>query len=488
MSDGIYLRILGDFGPFSRMGKSIGYQVTIGKSSYLIDCGAPLFQQIGGHGLKEVKGLIITHCHDDHKRWFTDLALFHMYAVDITYKVFAFTSDDIHEELIRTSAAALDRSLSNDSKKIVDIPYEEYVNYQVIGPRAKYRIVLKDEGNGKTGLYIVDSNGNIVDPDTAKIVISDKTKRPRMLFKDPDYKEWVEPESFYPFSSNIFYEKEKNIYSDHEGFTIEAIKASVWHGIPAIGVRISTNEEKLVFSSDTVNNIHLWKELYTENIPQRLGMSKKEFDSASIIYGDINNYIERVWSEGRYIEALHAFKDAIVVHDVSIKAGAVHTEYNILKNTMLKKENTILTHSPDRITSEWALCDTEKHFKIKGKKFFEVVGNKLYPMNADVYHKEGGRYYVGYKNKTGNYGVYERDGFLALSKDKDSHSGKHLFNVDMYEDISGRYFPKIENKNAEYLKRHDGRIERIEFTEKGSKGVVVESRRDRLLKKKSKPR
>ena len=37
MSDGITVKVLGDFGPFSRMGKSIGYQVTIGKSSYLID-------------------------------------------------------------------------------------------------------------------------------------------------------------------------------------------------------------------------------------------------------------------------------------------------------------------------------------------------------------------------------------------------------------------------------------------------------------------
>lgn len=61
MSDGITVRILGDYGPFPRMGKSIGYQIIIGQSSYLIDCGAPLFQQIGGHGLKEVRGLIITH-------------------------------------------------------------------------------------------------------------------------------------------------------------------------------------------------------------------------------------------------------------------------------------------------------------------------------------------------------------------------------------------------------------------------------------------
>jgi len=40
MSDGIIVRILGDYGPFSRMGKSIGYQIIIGESSYLVDCGS----------------------------------------------------------------------------------------------------------------------------------------------------------------------------------------------------------------------------------------------------------------------------------------------------------------------------------------------------------------------------------------------------------------------------------------------------------------
>ena len=80
MSDGITVKVLGDFGPFSNIGKTIGYQVIVGESSYLVDCGSPLFQQIGGQGLKKIKGLIITHCHDDHKRWFTNLAPFNMYA------------------------------------------------------------------------------------------------------------------------------------------------------------------------------------------------------------------------------------------------------------------------------------------------------------------------------------------------------------------------------------------------------------------------
>jgi hypothetical protein len=234
---GIDIYVLGDFGPFSRTGKSIGYLVRVGGSCFLVDCGAPLFNQIGGHGLKEIDGLIITHCHDDHKRWFSDLALFHMYVPDIDRKVMLMASEHVHQDLKEASAPAIDRSLSMDSKEIVDIAYEQYVDYRIIGPKAKYSIVQRDNGEGTRALRIVDSDGNPVGPDRAKIVISSKTGRPRMLFKDLEYNEWVEPESFYPFSSETFYESNRMEYRG-EDFLIEALKAPVWHGIPGIGIRI----------------------------------------------------------------------------------------------------------------------------------------------------------------------------------------------------------------------------------------------------------
>ncbi len=483
MTDGITVRILGDFGPFSRMGKSIGYQINIGHSSYLLDCGSPLFQQIGGHGLKKIKGLMVTHCHDDHKRWFTDLALFNMYVPDVTHKIFLLTSENVHKDLIRASGSALDRSLNVDSKKVVDIPFEDYVNHQVIGPKAKYKIVAVDEGEGKTALRIMDTKGNTVGPDVAKIVIGPETRRPRMLFKDPDYGEWVEPECFYPFSSDVFYEKDKNVFKDTEGFTIEAIKAPVWHGISAIGLKIKTNEETLIFSSDTVNDLELWKALCTEKRPQRLNMPAKEFGSASVIYGDINDYIERMWSEERYREAVNAYKDGIVIHDISIWGASVHTEYQKLNKTLLEKERVILTHSPDKIVSEWVLCDTEKIFKIKGDKFFEMAGDKPYPLNADIYYKEAGRYWVGYKNEKGKHTVYEKNGILSLSKEENAEHGTPLYKVDMYEDISGKYYPKLENKDSMYLTRRDGTVELLEFTEKGSKGKLADNQRNKLLMK-----
>jgi len=139
-----------------------------------------------------------------------------------------------------------------------------------------------------------------------------------------------------------------------------------------------------------------------------------------------------------------------------------------------------LTHSPDRITSEWALCDREKTFKIQGKKFFEMVGHKLYPMNADLYYKGDGRYLVGYRNERGGYNVYDKDGCLSFSSKNEPALGAPLFRVDMYEDISGKYFPILEDEKFAYRKRNDGEVEMVEFTDEGSTGRIVESHRDKL--------
>lgn len=488
MNDGITIRILGDYGPFSKMGKSIGYQVTIGNSSYLVDCGSPLFQQIGGHGMKHIKGLIVTHCHDDHKRWFTDLALFYRYAPDFSQRVFFLTSEEINEELIKLTGPALDRSLSDDSKSIIDISYREYINYKMIGPQAKYKIAMRDDGQGRLCFSLSDREGNLIGPDKAKIVISRKTGRPRLLFKDPDYREWVEPESFYPFSSEVFYEQDKNIFRDPEGFTIEAVNAHVWHGIPGIGIRFKTDKESLVFSSDTVHDVEIWKQLYSQKRSQRLPQPKKEFDAASIIYGDINDYLERVWSEERFLEAINIFHNSIVIHDIATRKSVVHTDYRGLKNTVLRKEKTILTHSPDKMTSQWVLSNAEKYFKVKGDAFYEVVGDKLYPCNADVYHKEEGKYYVGYKNTEGKYIVYEKDGLLNLSCEKKLDLGIPLYRVDVYEDVSGRYFPKLEDADTAYSQRKDGRIELVRYTDTGSTGKIEEDQRDELhLSREAKP-
>lgn len=478
---GITVRVLGDYGPFSAMGKSIGYQVTIGESSFLIDCGSPLFQQIGGHGLKNIKGLIITHCHDDHKRWFTDLSLFCLYAPDISHQLPLYTSATINAGLQVASGPSLHTSLSADSKRVVDLSYSDYVDYNPLGPRARYRIVTVDEGFGVFRYRVVDREGTALDASRAKVVISSKNGEPRLLFKDPHYNEWVEPEQFYPFSAEIFYEAEQNSYVSPDGsFTIEAINAPVWHGVPSIGIRFRTAYESLVFSGDTAHDTELWQTLQSEKLTQRLSCSCAEFEAAAVLYGDINNYIERVWSRERYEEALHAFDNAVVIHDIALRSSVVHTDYRRLTHTVLDKRRTILTHSPDKMTSEWVLSKAEKTFVIQGDSCAEMVNGGVMPLTADIYHKQEGKYYVGFRNPQGNAVVFEHDGLLHLGGEWDLHKGKELYRVDLYEDVGGKYVPSVVSAEAWYCDRPDGRVELVTRTANGSHGVIVKDLRSEL--------
>jgi ribonuclease BN (tRNA processing enzyme) len=441
-----------------------------------------LFQQIGGHGLKDIKGLIITHCHDDHKRWFTDLSLFNRYAPDILHKLPVLTSEAINEGLIASSGPALYTSLSEDSKKVVDLAYDDYIDFRLLAPRAKYRIVRRDTGAGNSMFAVVDALGDAVGPEQAKIVICDKNDSPRMLFKDPDYCEWVEPLQFYPFSSPTFYEENQNFYYDPSGYTIEAINAPVWHGVPSIGLRFRTATESLVFSGDTAHDIELWQALHSEKRKQRLNDSRESFETATVIYGDINDYIERAWSLDRYNEALAAFDDAVVIHDIATRRSVVHTDYRRLEHTVLQKECTILTHSPDKMTSEWPLSKAEKTFLIQGGTFMEVVGDNILPMNAAVYHKQEGTYFVGYRHPDGITAVYENDGILNLGGEWDGNNGSKLYSVNLYQDVGGKYFPKLaEGDDSHYAERKDGRVELITYSENGSLGIVVEDMRELLM-------
>ena len=94
----------------------------------------------------------------------------------------------------------------------------------------------------------------------------------------------------------------------------------------------------LIFSSDTNHDLDLWKRLYTEKRRQRhLLLSEKAFEEASVIFGDINDYIERMWSEERYADAVAAFGNAVVIHDIAAKKSVVHTDYNRLSHATGKE-------------------------------------------------------------------------------------------------------------------------------------------------------
>ncbi len=208
-----------------------------------------------------------------------------------------------------------------------------------------------------------------------------------------------------------------------------------------------------------------------------------EFKSASIIYGDINDYIERIWSKERYEEAINAFEGAAVIHDISARNSVVHTDYGKLGDTTLHKDRTLLVQCPDKFTSEWALCNAGKTYAVNGGRFYEVVGNKSYSLNADIYHKEEGKNYVGYKSDQGGYTVSREKGGLLNLVAKDAIAAGHfLYNVDLYEDISGGYYPVLDGSDAIYFERSDGKVELLKFNAWGSSGKIVKDQRQRLAK------
>ena len=103
---------------------------------------------------KPSRGLIVTHCHDDHKRWFTDLALFINMRPMSPGKYSSSRQKKLTKNFSRGRYPAIDRSLSHDSKSIVDISYGDYINHQLIGPGAKYKIIPRNEGMDGRALCI----------------------------------------------------------------------------------------------------------------------------------------------------------------------------------------------------------------------------------------------------------------------------------------------------------------------------------------------
>lgn len=477
---GIEVHVLGDYGPFSEQGKSIGYQVFINGDSYLVDLGAPLFQQIGGVGIGRINGAIITHCHDDHKRWFTDVALYYMYAPSLRRKLKLCTTDAVANEVKISSGPSLLQSFDSNSRRVLDIAYEDYVEHIPLGPKAKYRIQHMRGQIGSCCWEVVDSDGAPVPADRAKIVISDKTGRPRMLFLDHDLGEWVEPEQFYPYSSPVFYEQDQRCI-EGEGYRISIINAPVWHGISNFGVVFESGSERLVFSSDTMHNLPLWKSLYMDRLQPKADLTSPDFLKSPVLSGDINDYIQRTWSLHRYEDAVSSFANAAVIHDVTGRFGVVHTEYHGLADTVLEPSRTLLTHSPDQFTVVgWQLMKAGKRYRVVENSFQEVSSDgHCWPIDADVYHKTDGRFFAGYRHPEGRFYVYEKNQYHTVSNAPDPESGDLLFRVNLFEDLNAIYLPHQGIYDQFYLVRPDGKAELVHRDDEGSHGILVDDLRAR---------
>ncbi len=460
------------------MGESSGYLISVHNSTYLLECGAPVFPYLGFQGIERLKGIFVTHSHEDHRRWFTDLALFMYYDSKLGKKIRLISSELILEEYHKNSKGALERSLSEDSRKIIDIPYETMVDQTLIGPRSKFFISLEMEEVGRFCYRVKDRKGNVIGPEKAKIFINPRANRPRLLFKDDETGEWVEPESYYSFDSPIFYEENPNHFIDKEaGLIVQAVKAPVWHGVPTIAFRFITDKNTLFFSADTVYRPSLWKELCETYRPQRFDkISREEFEQSSVLLGDINDFIERTWSRQRYEAAVKAYEGAVVIHDVARRGSVVHTDYEDIGEAPIK--DLIFTHSPDNLTAWRPILRSGKILVLRNGQVYERVKNRLYPFDADVYVKHFSCNLVGYRSRKGRYKVIKRDGLLGIAK-LDS-GDEELLRVELFEDMDGQYFPLLEDTSKEYKVRPDGRVEEVSFSDEGSMGRVVENLRGRI--------
>ena len=148
MNQDIILDVIANSSAFSMLGMSSGYMITVNDQTYLLECGSPIFPYLGYQGITNIKGIFATHSHEDHKRWFTDIVLFTFYNPLAKQKVKLISSEPVLEEYAKNSKGALERSLTVDSKMVVDIPYKNMVDEIRIGPLAKYFINLHSDGGG----------------------------------------------------------------------------------------------------------------------------------------------------------------------------------------------------------------------------------------------------------------------------------------------------------------------------------------------------
>jgi ribonuclease BN (tRNA processing enzyme) len=480
MKSDIILDVIGNTTAFSLVGESSGYLITVNGHRYLLECGAQVFPALGYRGLDRIKGIFASHSHEDHRRWFTDIVLYNHYDSRSSRRVRLISAESVLEEYHKNSKGALERSLSQDSKQVIDIPYKQMVEEVVLGPRSRYFIGLETVDSGCYCYRVRDRGGNVIGPEKAKIVINPVANRPRLLFKDDETGEWVEPQSYYPFSSDAFYEKDQNRFVDEAaGLTVEAVKAPVWHGVPTIGFRFKTARNTLFYSADTVYRPSLWKELYQTYRPQRFETIRREaFEEQSVIIGDINDFTERTWSRRRYEAALKAYQGAVVIHDVARKNSVVHTNYGDICDADI--DQLLFTHTPDNLTAKRPILKSGKRIVFKNGRIYEWVDGHLFSFDADVYVKHLSSCYIGYRSRNGAYKVISKNGLLGVVEAAGPEKG--LMRLDLYEDINGGYFPVLKEPNKFYRLRTDGQVEEVTVDATTSFGRRVESMRAQVRK------
>ncbi|MCD4657008.1 MAG: MBL fold metallo-hydrolase [Planctomycetes bacterium] len=474
--NGIKIRVLGDSSPFSKTGKSSGYLISIKDKNFLVDCGAPIFQILDKEIIDNLDGVIITHLHDDHKRWFTDLALYRYYVTKYKRRIKLLTSEPLLKDLRETSINPLQRTLSPDSTKSIDVPYDNFIEEIRLGPKAKFRIDNKSLTTHHDGAWrVMNQDNDYLSPEQAKVIIHPETFSKRMLFNDPMINLWIEPESFYPFDSKIFYED--NRIFEYEGIKIEAFKSHNWHGLTGIGIKISTENESVFFSGDTIYNLDLFEKLAKDVRDvdiSHMQLNEANFTDSHLIIGDINDFIQKTWSDERLDNAKSMYEKNVVFHEATNWESAIHTNYKNINS--IKADEIILVHTPDHFVSNQILTHHDKVFVVIKNNVCEQVDKELFVINADYYYRNTTDFFVGFISESGEFKVIEKEHkLLDIISSGERTNHKVLCRINLFQDIQGKYFEYLLGVQSSYRLRDDGKVEKIITTETGSFAKVVKS-------------
>ncbi|MFB6347510.1 MAG: hypothetical protein ABEK50_17470 [bacterium] len=476
------VNVIGDSGPFSRLGKSIGYQINYRDGNFLVDCGAPVFQLLGSEGLTELDGIVGTHAHEDHKRWFTDIALHQKFSTATTGRVKLYGTHEILQDYRRASGPALERTLTEDSREILHLSFEDYIEPIQVGPTPKYRCKRVDGADGSFKWRVVNQQGEVTSPRRAKVIQSEAGSYPRMIFNDPVDDIWVDPQAYYCYDDERFYQNTDNSdYHLKDDLRLQPLKAPAWHGPPTSSLLFSCPEGQLFFSSDTVYDPDLWHDLVQPTDPSE-SLSETELEDRHYIRGEARHYIEQTWSNRRLEKALDLYeKDYVYIHDVSGPNSKVHTRYENLEEFT---GEILLTHSPDEFTSLHPLAHLGKSYLVQDSQLKEVskTGDK-FPLDADCYLKRYSEYLVGYQSDSGGYFLVKIDSGqydVVESEELVDPEAEIIMQVELYKDIGGDYYPILSESNHEYLIRPDGQVERQQHHEDGTDGSIIEGKRGEL--------
>ncbi len=449
INDCFKIKVIGDSGPFSKTGRSICYLIEVGESSYLVDIGSPVFQLLSFPQLNAINGIAITHPHDDHKRWYSDFLLYRKYVTPNQPKMKLLTGWLLINDIKRSSRAALEKTLSFDSEKVVECAYENFVDQRPISPQPKYT-VKKIYQNNTLEFRVKNEDGKILTPDKAKVIIHPVTGSRSILFFDEEYRQWINPETFYSFSDTTYYNEIIPFIDEKSGLKISAVNAATWHGINAVSFIFEYDNTKIYFSGDTVYNSKLWLKFMESELTPKTDLTTPQFINAYSIIDDINNYIQRTWSQRRFKEAMSIYSDMdIIIHDSAAINSIVHTDFSSCAE--LEKNKTLLTHCPDKYISPIPITFNDKQYVVSDKKIYELCESKQYSLNADYYIKMNNHFYAGFKKSSGKYGVVYKNNIADIIEINDENKNNSDIDIiELVEDIAGNYY-HLNKINEEYF-------------------------------------